>query len=134
MTEILRKKTGKPINKKRTRRLMKELGLYGIIPKRKLTRSVKFGIRNEVIDKKIAKPNQVWVSDITYIRVKDGYAYGVSIMDQYSRKMMSYEISNTVDEGMYIHALENAIKETKKHGVCEILHTSMKSQYIGRVF
>ncbi|MCD6449103.1 MAG: transposase [Thermotogaceae bacterium] len=49
ITAVLRKKTGKSINEKRVRRLMKKLGLKGIFPKRKLTKSVKFGIKNEVI-------------------------------------------------------------------------------------
>ena len=131
MTEILRKKTGKPINKKRVRRLMRKLGLKGIFPRRKLTKSVDVKTKNELVGKEVTKPNQVWVSDITYIRVKGGYAYGVFIMDQYSRKIISYEISNTMDEGMCVRALERGIKE---YGAPEIMHTDRGSQFMGRSF
>ncbi len=131
MTEILKKKTGKPINKKRVRRLMRELGLKGIFPKRKLTKSVDVKVKNELVGNEVTKPNRVWVSDITYIRVKGGYAYGVFIMDQYSRKIISYEISNTMDERMCVSALERGIKE---YGAPEIMHTDRGSQFMGRSF
>ena len=59
MTEILRKKTGKPINKKRIRRLMRKLGLKGIFPRRKLTKSVDVKTENELVGREVMKPNQV---------------------------------------------------------------------------
>ncbi|RKX52369.1 MAG: hypothetical protein DRP30_06295 [Thermotoga sp.] len=129
MTAILRKKLGKPVNKKRVRRLMRKIGLKGIFPRRELTKSVDAGIKNMIVGREIIKPNQVWVSGITYIRVNGGYAYGVFIMDQYSRKVISYEISNTMDEGMCVRVLEKGIKE---YGAPKIMHTDRKSQFMGR--
>ena len=131
MTAILRKKLNKSVNKKRVHRLMRKIGLKGIFPKRKLTKSVDTDIKNMIISRAITKPNQVWVSDITYIRVNGGYAYGVFIMDQCSRKVISYEISNTMDEGMCVKALEKGIKE---YGAPEIMHTDRGSRFMGRSF
>jgi len=84
----------------------------------------------EAINKKrVWRPNQVWTADITYIKVNDGYAYGIFIMDWYSRKILSYELSNTMDEWMCVGALESAIK---KHGMPEIMHTDRGRQFMGR--
>ena len=132
MKVVLEKETGKPINKKRARRLMRLLGLRGIYPRKSTTRSVKGEkLRDIMQGRAVTRPNQVWVADITYIKVESGYAYGVFIMDWYSRKILSYEISNTMDEWMCTEALELAMK---KHGVPEIMHTDRGRQFMGRRF
>ena len=132
MKVVLEKETGKPINKKRARRLMRLLGLRGICPRKSTTRSVKGEKLSDIMQgRTVTRPNQVWVGDITYIKVESGYAYGVFIMDWYSRKILSYEISNTMDEWMCTEALELAMK---KHGVPEIMHTDRGRQFKGRRF
>ena len=112
MKAMLEEVTGKVINKKRIRRLIKILGLKGIFPRRRVTQSEAVEVKDLVKGKVATRPNQVWVSDITYIRVEGGYAYGVFIMDMYSRKILSYEISNTMDERMCVKALERGATET----------------------
>ena len=67
------------------------------------------GLKDLIKGKIVTSPNQVWVSDITYIRVEGGYAYGVFIMDVYSRKILSFEITNTMDEWMCVKALKKAM-------------------------
>ena len=127
---ILEKDTGEAINKKRVRRLMRLLGLKGIYPKKVTTQSVlDRKTRDMVKGKAVKRPNQVWTADITYIKVNDGYAYGIFIMGWYSRKILSYELSNTMDEWMCVEALESAIK---KHGMPEIMHTDRGRQFMGR--
>ncbi len=60
-------------------------------------------------DIEINKPNQVWNTDITYIRLKHGFASLVAIMDWYSRKVLSWRVSNTMDVGFCYEALEEAL-------------------------
>ena len=129
MKVVLEKATGKVINKKRVRRLMRVLGLKGIFPRRTVTQTVDAGLKDLIKGKIVTSPNQVWVSDITYIRVEGGYAYGVFIMDVYSRKILSFEITNTMDEWMCVKALKKAMD---KYGIPEIMHTDRGRQYMGR--
>lgn len=63
-------------------------------------------LRNKLID----RSNHVWSIDITYIRLKGGFVYLVAIMDWYSRKVLSWELSNTMDSSFCISALESAIR------------------------
>jgi putative transposase len=62
-------------------------------------------------DKTIWLPNQVWASDITYIRLAGGTVYLVSIIDVYSRKVLSWQLSNTMDTSFCVATLEEAILE-----------------------
>jgi len=90
---------GKKCGPKRVRRLMRLIGLEAIYPKPRT------GIPNKqhevypylLKDVEIRRPNQVWSTDITYIRLKHGFAYPVAVMDWYSRKVLSWRISNTMD-------------------------------------
>lgn len=110
---------------------MRLLGLRGIFPRKSTTRFVDRGLRDMIRGKVATRPNQVWTADITYIRVRGGYAYGVFIIDWYSRKILPFEISNTMDEWMCVEALELAMKS---YGVPEIMHTDRGRQFMGRRF
>ncbi len=110
MTAYLRSK-GKKCGPKRVRRLMRMMGLEAIYPKPRTSIPDK---QHEIYpyllrDVEIHHPNQVWSSDITYIRLKHGYAYLVAIMDWYSRKVLSWRLSNTMDVGFCTEALEEAL-------------------------
>jgi len=89
----LRKK-GYKVNNKRVIRLMKEEGIRAVYPKPKTTISNKQHKRFPYLlrEKTISKVNEVWSSDITYIRVKGGWIYLTVIMDWYSRYVISWEI------------------------------------------
>jgi putative transposase len=79
-------------------------------------------LRNVVID----RPNQVWCADITYIPMQRGFLYLVAIMDWYSRKVLAWRLSNTMDADFCIEALKEALA---KHGTPEIFNTDQGSQF-----
>ena len=79
-------------------------------------------LRNVVID----RPNQVWCSDITYIPMHRGFLYLVAIMDWYSRKVLAWRLSNSMDTAFCVEALKEALA---KHGAPEIFNTDQGSQF-----
>lgn len=102
---------GHKINHKRVERLMAKMGIQGICPKRNLSKPSKehqkypYLLRNL----KITHANQVWCSDITYIRLRQGFLYLVAVMDWYTRYVLSWEISNTLDAFFCIEALKKSL-------------------------
>jgi len=82
-------------------------------------------------DKTIWLPNQVWASDITYIRLAGGTVYLVTIIDVYSRKILSFRISNTMDAEFCVEALEEAILS---YGIPCIFNTDQGSQFSSDAF
>lgn len=84
-------------------------------------------LRNLIID----KPNQVWATDITYIPMARGFLYLIAIMDWYSRKVLSWRLSNSMDTVFCIEALEEAMA---KYGVPEIFNTDQGSQFTSEEF
>ncbi len=80
---------------------------------------------------KIKHPNQVWVTDITYIPMAKGFYYLVAIMDLYSRKILSWRVSNSMDTDFCIEALHEAIDN---YGIPEIFNTDQGSQFTSNEF
>ena len=80
---------------------------------------------------KIKRPNQVWCADITYIPMKRGFLYLVAIMVWYSRTVLSWRLSNTMDSSFCVAALEEAIN---RYGVPEIFNTDQGSQFTSYEF
>ena len=78
----------------------------------------------------ITRPNQVWAADITYIPMKRGFLYLVAIIDWYSRYVLSWRLSNTLDASFCVEALEEALKKGKP----EIFNTDQGSQFTGEAF
>lgn len=119
---------GHPINRKRVQRLMRTMGLVALYPKRNLSlanqahKVYPYLLRNLVID----RPNQVWATDITFIPMAHGFVYLVAVMDWYSRRVLSWRLSNTLDTSFCVEALEEAIEN---HGVPEIFNTDQGSQF-----
>ncbi len=101
-----------PVGRKRTGRLMESMGIEAIYPKPRLS----FNNKPHAVfpyllkDVKIAKPNQVWSSDITYIRMKYGFLYLVVFMDWYARYILSWQLSDSLRTGFCLEAAENALK------------------------
>jgi len=128
------KQEGMEISKKRIRRLMEKIELRAIYPKPRLTKArkehekYKYLLRN----KQIRYPNQVWASDITYIKLKGGsHAYLVVIIDLYSRKVLSWRFSNTLDKYFCMDALNEAIK---RYGIPAIFNTDQGCQFTSDEF
>jgi putative transposase len=80
---------------------------------------------------KIARPNQVWCTDITYIPMRRGFLYLTAIMDVYSRKILAWGISNTLEAAWCVRVLEEAID---RYGCPEIMNSDQGSQYTSFVW
>jgi len=125
---------GHDVNEKRVRRLMSLMGLEAVFPGRKTTipnrehRIYPYLLRG--VD--IVRPNQVWSADITYIPMSDGFMYLVAVIDWYSRHVLSWELSNTMDSSFCVEALLGALECS---GVKpEIFNTDQGSQFSSRTF
>ena len=110
MTEWL-KRQGYAVNRKRVRRLMRLMGLEAVYPKPWTSKPAKDHKKYPYLlkDVVIERPDHVWSTDITYIRLKQGFIYLVAIMDWHSRYVLSWEISTTLDKAFCIRALEKAL-------------------------
>ncbi len=102
------------INRKRIRRLLRVMGITAIYPRKRTTLpGGPSGVYPYALkDLKIDHSNQVWCADITYIPMHRGFMYMVAIMDWYSRKVLAWALSNTLDTRFCIRALKNAIQIT----------------------
>ena len=103
---------GYRVNRKKVQRLVRTMDLAAQYPKRNLNlanqahKVYPYLLRGLVID----RPNQVWATDITYIPMARGFVYLVAIMDWYSRKVLSWRVSNMLDTSFCVDALEEAVE------------------------
>jgi len=133
MTKRL-KRIGYNVGKKRVRRLMLLMGISCIYRKKKKTtipNKQHFKYPYLLRGLKINRPNQVWCTDITYIPMRKGFIYLVGIMDWYSRKILSWRISNTIDSQFCIEALEEALSRFEKP---EIFNSDQGAQFTSNEF
>lgn len=120
------------LNRKRVQRLMRAMGISAIYPKRKTTvpcvghRVYPYLLRGLTID----RANQVWCSDITYVPMERGFMYLVAVMDWYSRYVLSWKTSNTLDAEFCVSALKEALRHSKP----DIFNTDQGSQFTSREF
>lgn len=123
---------GYEVNHKRVERLMSVMGLEAIYPKPRLSQSdakamvYPYLLRNLSID----RSNQVWSTDITYIRLAQGFVYLVAIIDWFSRYVLSWELSITLDVSFCLHALEQALLKAQP----EIFNSDQGVQFTSREF
>ena len=124
---------GHEVNRKRVQRLMRILGLAGMAPGPNTSRPHPQNKIYPYLLRGVAvkRPNQVWSTDITYIRLGDGFAYLVAVIDWYSRKVLSWRISNTLDAEFCVDCLEEALR---KHGGPEIFNTDQGTQFTSQAF
>ena len=132
MTAYLRD-IGKHCGPKRVRRLMRMMGLEAIYPKPNTSRANR---RHQVYpyllnDVCVDRPNQVWATDITYIRLRHGFAYLVVVMDWYSRAVLSWRLSNTMDVSFCCEALDEALA---RYGSPEIFNSDQGAQFTSEAF
>ncbi len=126
------KSQGHRVNRKRVRRLMQLMGLKAVYRR---PRTSKLAPGHKIYPYllgglKITRPNQVWAADITYIPMARGFLYLVAIIDWYSRYVLSWRLSNTLDAGFCIEALEEALKK----GRPDIFNTDQGAQFTGEAF
>ena len=132
MTVYLRGR-GHRINRKRVQRLMGILGLAGMAPgpttSRPHPQHTVYPYLLRGVD--VVRPNQVWSTDITYLRLARGVAYLVAVMDWYSRKVLAWRVSNTLERGFCVDGLEHALQI---HGTPEIFNTDQGCQFTSEAF
>ncbi len=126
------KSQGYRVNRKRIRRLMRIMGLKAIYRR---PRTSKPAPGHKIYpyllgDLRITRPNQVWAADITYIPMAHGFLYLVAIIDWYSRYVLSWRLSNTLDADFCIEALEEALTKGKP----DIFNTDQGSQFTSEAF
>ena len=120
------------VNPKRTARLMRVMGLQAVVPKRRMTRNnpdhkvYPYLLRNVPI----IRADQVWSTDITYVPMSQGFMYLVAILDWFSRYVVSWQLSNTLDNNFCITALERSLQ----HGRPEIFNTDQGVQFTSHSF
>ena len=120
------------VNPKRTARLMRVMGLQAVVPKRRMTRNnpdhkiYPYLLRNVPI----VRVDQVWSTDITYVPMSQGFMYLVAILDWFSRYVVSWQLSNTLDNNFCITALERSLQ----HGRPEIFNTDQGVQFTSHSF
>jgi putative transposase len=132
MREYLRRK-GYRINRKRVQRLMRAMGLASIAPQKRTSMPAPGHKVYPYLLRKldINRPNQVWCSDITYIRLKHGFVFLTAVMDWYSRYVLSWEVSVTIDDSFCVSALERALRCNPWP---DIFNTDQGAQYTGTAF
>lgn len=134
MTGWLREVHGYQVNEKRIRRLMRLMGLFGIRPRKK--RQTSLGSEkgcfypNLLKNRVVSKVNECWVSDITYVPMSQGFMYLVVVMDLYSRYVLSWELSNSLEVRFCLDALEKALEKASP----EVFHSDKGCQYTSHLF
>jgi putative transposase len=120
------------VNRKRVQRLMKLMGIRTIYPKRSLSQKSKAHKIYPYLlkDIKIDNPNYVWSIDITYIQLRGGFLYLVAIIDWYSRYVLSWRLSNTLDVSFCLEVLEEALDK----GTPIIFNSDQGSQFTSKEF
>ena len=123
---------GEEINRKRVQRLMRLMGLEAIYPKPRTTvtgrchKVYPYLLRNL----EITRPDHVWSADITYVPLRSGYLYLTAILDWYSRYVLAWRLSNSLDSDFCLEALEEALAR----GRPEIFNTDQGVQFTSREF
>jgi putative transposase len=127
------RRLGYKVNRKRMQRLMRLMGLEPIYPKPRTSRPhpahkvYPYLLKDLIID----QPDQVWSADITYIPMNKGHMYLVAVMDWYSRKVLSFRVSNTLDTAFCVEALNEALD---RFGRPQIFNTDQGAQFTSNEF
>lgn len=130
---IFLRQAGHVINRKRVQRLMQMLGLAGMAPgpntsrphpEHKIYPYVLRGVP-------VVRPNQVWSTDLTYVRLARGFVYLVAIIDWYSRRVLGWRISNSMEAAFCVDCLEEALRN---HGRPEVFNSDQGSQFTSAAF
>ncbi len=125
-------KAGYQVNRKRIKRLMSVMGIQAIYPKKNLSKGCKYHKKYPYLlrDLEIYRPDQVWSADITYVRMNPGFVYLFAIMDWFSRLVLAWELSNTLDTEFCSKALKRALKGSKP----DIFNTDQGVQFTSNEF
>lgn len=132
MRDYLRRNDHK-VNRKRVQRLMRIMGIKSVAPSPNTSKpSPEHKVYPYLLNGlEINRANQVWCTDITYIRLDGGFVYLVAVMDWYSRKVLSWEVSASMDDSFCISALERALR---LYPAPDIFNTDQGAQFTSNGF
>jgi len=132
MAELLRREQCVAVNHKRIRRLMRKMGLMAVYPKPRTSLPAPVYIKYPCLlgGLAIETPDAVWCSDITYIRLRGGFMYLVAIMDYFSRYVLSWSVSNSLESLFCLDALDEALTVSRP----VIFHSDQGKQYSSMKF
>jgi putative transposase len=132
--QLGRKPYGYQVNRKRIQRLARKYGLLRPIKRRRVRTTDSQHpyprYANRVKNLEIVRPNQVWVSDITYIRLKTEFVFLAIVLDVYPRAVRGWALSRSIDQQLTLDALDMALQ----HGQPEIHHSDQGVQYAGTAY
>ena len=133
MTVYLQRDEKVDVGKDHVRTLLRRMGIMALFPTRNLSRPNPAHRVYPYLLKgvEIVRPNQVWSVDITYIRLAHGFAYLVAVIDWYSRRVLSWRLSNTLESDFCVEALNEALR---RHGKPEIFNSDQGSQFTSEDF
>jgi putative transposase len=131
MAESLNR-SGETVNRKRVQRLMGLMGLEAVHPKPRTTVAASGAKAYPYLlrDRELTRVDEVWSSDITSVPMRHGFMYLTAVIDWYSRYVLSWRLSNTLDGGFCLEALEEALSRGKP----EIFNTDLGSQFTSREY
>jgi putative transposase len=125
-------RSGETVNRKRVQRLMAKMGLEAIFPRPRTTIAATDGRVYPYLlrDRVLTRVNEVWSSDITYVPMRHGFMYLTAVIDWYSRYVLSWRLSNTLEGQFCLEALDEALAQ----GRPEIFNTDLGSQFTAREY
>jgi putative transposase len=124
---------GRVVNRKRVQRLMRLVDITSIAPQPKTSQPAPEHVTYPYLlrNVKMTRPNQAWAADITYIPMAHGFVYLVAIMDWYSRRVLSWRVSTTMESDFCVSALQEALQ---RFGQPEVFNTDQGSQFTSDAF
>ena len=129
LVTVLRRDHGIAVNRKRLKRLRREMGLVAIWCRPRTSRPDQEGRKHPYLlrDRRIDRVDEVWCADITYVPMGHGYAYLCAVMDWYSRKVLGWAVSNTMETGLSLSGLNQALSKTDR--TPQIFNTDQGCQF-----
>lgn len=127
LTKTIRRDLKVTINQKKVRRMMRDMGVYTIYPKPNLSKRYHAQYKRPYLlrNLRITRPDQVWGIDISYLRMNKGFMYIFIIIDWYSRCIVDYELSNTLEKTFVMNCLKRALSTRKP----EIINSDQGSHF-----
>ena len=132
ISHVLRQ-SGAIVNRKRVQRLMRKMGVESVAPKPNTSKPAPEHVKYPYLlrNLRIETVNRVWAADITYIPMAHGFGYLVAIIDWYSRRVLAWRLSNTMDSRFCVEALEEALE---RFGQPQIFNTDQGAQFTATAF
>lgn len=133
IAKVLSRELKETVNRKRIQRLMRMMGIEAVYPKPNLSENTAPHVKYPYLLKglNITAPNQVWGTDITYIRLKNGFVYLVAYLDWYSRLVLSWQLSTTLETRFCLEAASEAISQ---YGIPDIINSDQGVQFTSQEY